>query len=183
MHIILAPDSFKGSLTALEAALAMRDGALRVLGDESTFDLTPLADGGEGTLDALLADGGERNSITARNPLLQEIQADWGILSDGTAIIEMAQASGLTLITEAQRDALRASTFGTGQLIKAALDHGCRELLIGIGGSATTDGGAGCLEALGAKFLDAQAKVLSPGGVALADLHKIDLQHLDPRLR
>ena len=110
---------------------------------KSTFTLTPLADGGEGTLDAILAGGGDRYSIKARDPLLQEIQADWGKLPDGTAIIEMAQASGLTLIPEKRRDALRASTFGTGQLIKAALDHGCRDLLIGIGGSATTDGGAG----------------------------------------
>lgn len=183
MHIILAPDSFKGSLTALEAALAMRAGALRVFGDKSTFDLTPLADGGEGTLEAILAGGGTRFSLKICDPLLQEIQADWGILPDGTAIIEMAQASGLTLISEIQRDALRASTFGTGQLIKAALDHGCRELLIGIGGSATTDGGAGCLQALGANFFDAQGKVLSPGGAALTNLHQIDLQHLDARLR
>jgi len=182
MHIILAPDSFKGSLTALEAARAMRAGALRALGDKSTFDLTPLADGGEGTLEAILAGGGTRHSLNVCNPLLQEIQADWGNLPDGTAIIEMAQASGLTLIPETRRDALRASTFGTGQLIKAALDHGCRDLLIGIGGSATTDGGAGCLAALGAKFLDAQGKVLLPGGAALANLHQIDLQNLDPRL-
>ncbi|MEO6909214.1 MAG: glycerate kinase, partial [Abditibacteriaceae bacterium] len=127
-----------------------------------------------------------------RDPLLGEIEADWGILPDGTvidgtdnvgtAIIEMAQASGLTLSPEGKRDSLRASTFGTGQLIKAALDRGCLELLIGIGGSATTDGGAGCLEALGARFLDAHGKVLSPGGLALSDLHKIDLQSLDPRL-
>jgi len=183
MHLILAPDSFKGSLTALDAALAMQAGALRVLGDKSTFDLAPLADGGEGTLDAILAGGGERHSLKVGNPLLQEIQADWGTLPDGTAVIEMAQASGLTLIPETQRDALRASTFGTGQFIKAALDHGCRKLLIGIGGSATTDGGAGCLEALGVRFLDAQGKVLLPGGAALTDLHKIDLQHLDSRLR
>jgi glycerate kinase len=183
MYIILAPDSFKGSLTALEAAQAMHAGVLRVLGDKSTFTLTPLADGGEGTLDAILAGGGDRYSIKARDPLLQEIQADWGKLPDGTAIIEMAQASGLTLIPEKRRDALRASTFGTGQLIKAALDHGCRDLLIGIGGSATTDGGAGCLAALGARFLDAQGKVLLPGGAALANLHEIDLQNLDSRLR
>ena len=183
MHIILAPDSFKGSLTALEATRAMRVGALRALGDKSTFDLIPLADGGEGTLDAILAGGGTRHSLKVRNPLSQEIQADWGILPEEAAIIEMAQASGLTLIPEKRRAALRASTFGTGQLIKAALDHGCRDLLIGIGGSATTDGGAGCLAALGAKFLDARGKVLLPGGAALANLHKIDLQHLDSRLR
>lgn len=183
MHIIIAPDSFKGSLTALEAAQAMRAGALRALGDKSTFDLTPLADGGEGTLEAILAGGGTRFSLQVCDPLLQKTEADWGKLPDGTAIIEMAQASGLTLIPETQRDALRASTFGTGQLIKAGLDSGCRNLLIGIGGSATTDGGAGCLAALGAKFLDARGKVLLPGGAALANLHKIDLQNLDSRLR
>lgn len=203
MHIILAPDSFKGSLTALEAALAMRAGAVRALGEGHTFDLAPLADGGEGTLDALLAGGGMRHSLQVRDPLMREISADWGILQDapindetvdegtvndgsvkdGTAIIEMAQASGLTLIPEARREALRASTFGTGQLIRAALDHGCRDLLIGIGGSATTDGGAGCLQALGAKLLDARGAELAPGGGALADLHTINLQHLDARLR
>ena len=183
MHIILAPDSFKGSLTALEAAQAMQAGVVRVLGDKSTFDLLPLADGGEGTLEALLAQGGTRHMVRVEDPLSYETSAAWGILPDGAAMIEMAQASGLTLIPQAQRDALRASTYGTGQLIKAALDHGCRDLLIGIGGSATTDGGAGCLEALGARFLDADGKVLLRGGEALIDLHEIDLNHLDARLR
>lgn len=182
MHLIFAPDSFKGSLTALEAALAMQDGALRALGNGITFDVMPLADGGEGTLETILSGGGTRLSATVRDPLQREIEAAWGILPDHSAIIEMAQASGLTLIPEAQRDALRASSFGTGQLIKAALDRGCRELLIGIGGSATTDGGVGCLSALGARFLDAHGKLLLPGGAKLTDLHQIDLQNLDPRL-
>ena len=183
MHIILSPDSFKGSLSALEAARAMQAGAARVLGDKSTFDLLPLADGGEGTLEALLNSGGTRHSARVENPLSSKIQAAWGELPDGSGVIEMAQASGLTLIAEAERDALRASTYGTGQLIKAALDCGCRDLLIGVGGSATTDGGAGCLAALGARFLDARGKVLLRGGAALAHLQQIDLDHLDARLR
>jgi len=183
VHIILSPDSFKGSLSALEAARAMQAGAARVLGDKSTFDLLPLADGGEGTLEALLNSGGTRHSARVENPLSSKIQAAWGELPDGSGVIEMAQASGLTLIAEAERDALRASTYGTGQLIKAALDCGCRDLLIGVGGSATTDGGAGCLAALGARFLDARGKVLLRGGAALAHLQQIDLDHLDARLR
>lgn len=162
--------------------MAMRAGALKALGDDLTFAVMPLADGGEGTLEAILSSGRTRFSATVCDPWLGEIEAAWGILPDHSAIIEMAQASGLTLIPEAQRDALRASTFGTGQLIKAALDRGCRDLLIGIGGSATTDGGVGCLSALGARFLDAYGKLLLPGGGALKDLHEIDLHSLDPRL-
>ncbi len=160
----------------------MRQGVLKVFPQAQTHAL-PLADGGEGTVEALLhGAGGTAQVATVTGPLGDEVEAVWGLLPGGRAVIEMAQASGLPLIPPDRRDALRASTYGTGQLMKAALDAGCRELLIGIGGSATTDGGTGALAALGAKFLDAQGQELSPGGAALNDLHRIDLSWLDTRL-
>lgn len=159
----------------------MARGARRVFPEAETV-LLPLADGGEGTLDSLLGGGGVRQTVRVQSPQGNVIDADWGTLPDGRGAIEMAQASGLTLVPENERDALAASSFGTGQLIAAALDSGCRELLIGIGGSATTDGGAGMLSALGARFLDAAGKVLSPGGGELNRLHSIDLSGLDSRL-
>jgi glycerate kinase len=144
----------------------------------------PLADGGEGTLEALLQGaGGQRKTACVRDPLGEEIEAHWGQLADGRAVVEMAQASGLTLIPENRRNALGASSYGTGQLIKAALDAGCKEILIGIGGSASTDGGSGALAALGAKFLDARGAVLAPGGAALCELCEIDVSGLDARLQ
>jgi glycerate kinase len=188
--ILLAPDSFKGSLSASAACDAMQRGALRAAQacgvDESTLhlELVPLADGGEGTLEAFVRGAGGREfSTRVRDPLGCEVAARWGVLDSGIAVVEMAEASGLTLIEKSQRDALRASSFGTGQLIKAALDFGCEEILIGIGGSATTDGGAGALSALGARFLEATGKVLAPGGAALNGLHSIDLSNLDERLK
>ena len=179
-HILFAPDSFKGSLTATQAAAAMQRGAAQVFPDADCV-FVPLADGGEGTLDALLnCANGERKTARVCDPLGKEIEADWGVLPARRAVIEMAQASGLTLVPEKSRDALRASSFGTGQLIRAALDFGCEEILIGLGGSATTDGGSGALSALGAKFLDARGEVLPPGGAALNELHAIDLSDFDP---
>lgn len=161
----------------------MKRGAARVL-PNADFVFVPLADGGEGTVEAILESAGGREISTAvQNPAGRTIQASWGILPDNRAILEMAQASGLTLISPNQRDALRASSFGVGELIRAALDSGCKEILIGIGGSATTDGGAGALSALGARFLSTDGGVLPPGGAALNDLHAIDLSHLDTRLR
>jgi glycerate kinase len=149
-----------------------------------SFEAVPLADGGEGTLDALLRGaGGTKLTAEVCDPLGRKVQAAWGVLGDSSALIEMAQASGLTLVSESERDALNASSTGTGQLIKAALDRGCKEILIGIGGSATTDGGSGALAALGAKFLDANGEVLPPGGAALNELHTIELSQIDSRLR
>lgn len=183
MKIVLAPDSFKGSLSSSQACAALQRGAQRVFPD-AEFVFVPLADGGEGTVEAILQSAaGRKVSTSVQNPLGQIVDADWGILPDNRAIIEMAQASGLTLIPENQRDALRASSFGTGQLISKALDFGCSEILIGIGGSATTDGGAGALSALGARFLDARGHALPPGGAALNELHSLDLSNLDARLR
>jgi glycerate kinase len=195
ISFLLAPDSLKGSLSALQACAALERGARRALSDTTSntpstttnpscyFTAVPLADGGEGTVAALVQGaGGELRQTTVRGPLGEPVQAQWAILSDGRAVIEMAQASGLTLVPPERRSAIRASSYGTGEIIRAALDAGCRELLVGIGGSATTDGGAGTLQALGARLLNEQGADLPPGGAALYQLAHIDTAHLDQRL-
>ncbi len=182
MKIVLAPDSFKGSLNAPEACRALEAGARRVF-PQAKFVSIPLADGGEGTLDALLvATGGSKRTQMVRGPLGAPVEAHWGILPDGRAVIEMAQASGLGLVPPEQRDALVASSFGTGQLIKAALDAGCRSILVGIGGSATTDGGIGALNALGLYARDDRNRELPPGGGALERLATLDTKFFDARV-
>ena len=182
MKIALAPDSFKGSLSAPDACRALQRGAERVF-PNAEFVQIPLADGGEGTLDALLAGAGGRvKTQVVRGPLGDAVEARWGILPDGRALIEMAQASGLDLVEPRRRDALKASSFGTGQLIKAALDAGCRTILLAIGGSATTDGGVGALNALGLSTRDKRDRALPPGGAALAELAQFDLKFWDARL-
>ena len=183
MRILIAPDSFKGSLSALAAAEAMARG-VRAVFPEAEVALLPIADGGEGTVAALVAGtGGSLRRLRVQGPLLEPVEAEWGILGDGrTAVLEMAAASGLTLVPPGRRDPLRASTVGTGELLRAALDAGLTRLILGIGGSATSDGGAGMAQALGARFLDAAGRDLAPGGGALAALARIDLAGLDPRL-
>lgn len=144
----------------------------------------PLADGGEGTVEALaLATGAKLRTARVRNPVGNEVEAAWARTPDHRAILEMAAASGLTLVEPQQRDALRASSYGTGQLLRAALDAGCDNITLGIGGSATTDGGAGILSALGLKFLDQNNCELPPGGAALRDLSRIDDSQLHPKVR
>lgn len=178
----MAPDSFKGSLSSPQACAAMQNGARCVFPDAEIIAV-PLADGGEGTLEALVdGAGGFFKTARVQNPRGESIEARWGILPDGKGVIEMAQASGLTLIASEARDAGRASSYGTGQLMKAALDAGCREILVGIGGSATTDGGAGALAALGAMFRDESDVVLPPGGASLLKLKSIDLRFFDARI-
>ncbi|MDE0297621.1 MAG: glycerate kinase [Candidatus Poribacteria bacterium] len=183
MKIVIAPDSFKGSLTALQAAEAMEEGIRRVF-PAAQIMKTPMADGGEGTVRSLVdATGGKLLVEQVANPLGNQIEAEYGILGDGTtAVIEMAAASGLTLVPRDQRNPLVTTTYGTGQLIKAALDRGCRKLIVGIGGSATNDGGAGLAEALGAKLLTNDGKPIPPGGGGLRSLDVIDIDGLDPRL-
>lgn len=183
MKIILAPDSFKESLSAFEAAAAMASGVRRALPDAQCV-LRPMADGGEGTVDALLAahPGGERHESSVCGPDSQPVRAVWGWLGDGIAVVEAAAAAGLELTTASGRDILRATTFGLGQQIRQALDAGARRLILGLGGSATNDGGAGMLQALGARLLDGHGKDLVRGGAALAHLHRIDLSGFDPRL-
>lgn len=185
VHFVLAPDSLKGSLSATTACAAMKLGVQRAMGImPCRFSTVPLADGGEGTVDALVQGADQKKRTeTVSGPLGAPVQAKWGVLQDGRAVIEMAQASGLTLVPESCRSPKFASSYGTGQLIKAALDAGYRDLLIGIGGSATTDGGAGALQALGVRLLDADRKDLPLGGSALSQLAQLDLTHLDARLK
>ncbi|MFA5109972.1 MAG: glycerate kinase [Desulfobaccales bacterium] len=184
MNIILAPDSFKGSLTSLDAARCMRQGLLRVFPQARVTDI-PIADGGEGTVPVLLhAVGGEVRETVVMGPLGRPVAARWGLLAGGeTAVIEMAAASGLPLVPELQRDPLAATTWGAGELVRAALAAGVRKIILGLGGSATNDGGSGLIRALGAKFLDGRGRELPLGGAALADLASIDLTGLDPRLQ
>ncbi|MHB8076135.1 glycerate kinase family protein [Desulfosporosinus fructosivorans] len=183
MRIVIAPDSFKGCLNALNAAQAMRRGVQRVYPD-SIIEMIPMADGGEGTVEAILcAVHGEKIEIDVTDPLGRSIVATYALIDEGeTAIIEMAAASGLTLLGNQERNPSVTSTQGTGLLIKNALDRGVKKILLGIGGSATNDGGAGLAVALGVKLLDAQGNALPQGGAALANLVNIDMSGLDPRL-
>ncbi len=182
MRVVVAPQEFKGSLTAAEAADAIAAGVRLALPD-AAIDVAPMSDGGAGLVDALLAArGGERIETAVRDPLLRPVTAAWALLADGTVAIEMAAASGLVLVEPSARDATIATTYGTGELIRAALDHGARHLIVGVGGSATVDAGAGAMQALGARLLDEAGRDLPPGGAALARLHRIDLSGRDPRL-
>ena len=183
MNIIIAPDSFKGSLPAAEATEAIRQGIRAVMPEAETVSL-PLADGGEGTVEALVAaTRGRFIKTKVLGPLGDPVEARWGMLGDDvTAVIEMAAASGLTLVPPEKRNPLVTTTYGTGELIRAALDAGCSKLIIGIGGSATNDGGAGVAQALGARLLDAEGKPIGWGGGALANLEKIRIEGIDERL-
>jgi glycerate kinase len=183
MKIVIAPDSFKGSLTALEVAHAIKAGIKRVV-PEAEVDEVPMADGGEGTVQALVdATGGEIIAQEVCDPLGNRIRADFGVLGDGnTAVIEMAAASGLPLVPEDKRNPMFTTTFGTGELIRAALDRGCRKLIVGIGGSATVDGGAGMAQALGARLLGKDGDEVPRGGGGLEYLDRIDVSRLDARI-
>jgi glycerate kinase len=187
VHALIAPAPFKGSLSAAAAAEAMVQGAHRAaqeLGRSLALDVVPLADGGEGTVDAVQrARGGTLRHARVHDPLGRHIEAAYLLLDDGTAVVEMAAASGLPLLAPQERDPLRASTHGTGDLIAAALDAGARRLIIGVGGSATVDGGAGMAEALGVRLLDDTGDPLPPGGGALLRLAHVDLSGLHPGLR
>ena len=183
MRVVVAPDSYKGSVSAVGVAAALERGVLRVF-PQAEVRKIPIADGGEGTVEALVtATGGQMRQERVRGPLGEVVDACWGILGDGkTAVIEMAAASGLPLVPPDRRDPRITTTYGTGELIRTALDAGLRRIIIGIGGSATNDGGTGMAQALGAKFLAADGAELPPGGGALAQLKTIDLSGLDPRL-
>ncbi|MGZ3353493.1 MAG: glycerate kinase [Isosphaeraceae bacterium] len=175
MRVVIAPDKFKGSLTALEAAEAMARGLSRV-DPSAEIDRVPMADGGEGTVAALVAaTGGSYRTVTVTGPLGDPVVASVGLLGDGrTAVLEMASASGLWLVPPALRDPLRATTRGTGQLLLAALEAGARRVIVGIGGSATNDGGAGLGQALGFRLLDTHGRELEPGGGELDRLARIE---------
>jgi len=187
VRVLVAPDKFKGTMTAEQAAGAIARGWRRARPSDAVA-IAPLADGGEGTLDALLAArGGERRRVRVSGPLADAVDADYGLVrgeSGGTtAVVEMARASGLQLVSEARRDAVRASTFGTGELILAAAHAGAAEVLVSIGGSATTDGGAGMAQAVGARLLDAKGRPVRRGGAGLIDLARVDVTTIDPAVR
>jgi glycerate 2-kinase len=181
MRVVVAPDKFEGSLTADQAARAIEAGLLRARPDAEVVRL-PLGDGGAGTLAALVAAGFECVPVRAAGPTGEPVDAAIALRGD-RAFVEMAEASGLRRLPGGRRAPLEATSYGTGELIRAALDLGARELVLGIGGSATTDGGAGMASALGVRFLDQAGRSLPPGGAALLRLARIDTAGLDPRIR
>lgn len=184
MKFVLAPDSFKESMTSKQACDAMERGIKKVFKDAQCIKV-PMADGGEGTVEALVsATGGILHQTTVTDPLGNLITSDFGILGNGTtAVIEMAKASGIQLVRREDRNPLITTTYGTGELIKAALDRGIKHIVIGIGGSATNDGGAGMVQALGGKLLDASGNQIGFGGGQLSKIKTIDLTGLDARLQ
>jgi glycerate kinase len=182
MRIVIAPDSFKESLSALDVAHAIAAG-VRDVAPNADVVCIPMADGGEGSLDSLLAAcEGERRKARVKNANAHTAEADWGWLGEARAFIEIATAAGLAQISPTQRNALTATSYGVGQLIIEALDAGARHITVGLGGSACNDGGAGMLQALGAQLLDSHGTSLPLGGGALSQLHSIVLDELDPRL-
>nr|HQV09451.1 glycerate kinase [Thauera sp.] len=183
MKIVIAPDSYKESLSALEVAQAVEAGFRQVFPD-ADYVLVPVADGGEGTVDAMVAaTGGRKETVTVSGPLGEPVEAFYGLTGEGdTAVIEMAAASGLALVPPDRRNPLLTSSRGTGELIRAALDAGARRFILGIGGSATNDGGAGMVQALGARLLDLEGRELDGSGGDLARLERIDVSGLDPRV-
>jgi glycerate kinase len=183
VKIIIAPDSFKGSISAIEAAKAIERGIKKYKPQAQTV-LVPVADGGEGTLDCLIAAaGGTKIPVNVTGPLGAPVAAEYGLLEpDQTAVIEMASASGLCLVTAEQHNPLVATTYGTGELIRQALDAGCRSFLLALGGSATNDGGAGMLQALGMKLLDSDGNSVGYGGGSLGNIAVIDDSGWDPRI-
>src|SRR5437016_134767 len=184
MRIVIATQSLKGSLTAAEAGQAIATGASSVF-PEAEIAIVPVADGGEGTVQALVdATGGQIVQQTVTGPLGEPVLAFFGLLGDGrTAAIEMAACAGLPLVPPARRDPRVTTTYGVGELILAALDRRCRHFIIGIGGSATNDGGAGMAQALGASLLSDEGTEIARGGAALATLSRISTATLDPRLQ
>ncbi|MFL4475960.1 glycerate kinase [Paeniglutamicibacter sp. MACA_103] len=180
MLVVVAPDKFKGSLTGAQVAAAIEAGVRAAMPEARTLAV-PVADGGEGTLAAAVPCGFELHHVTVAGPTGQPVRAAFGLKGE-VAIVEMAEASGLDLLPGGTPDALGATSFGTGELIAAALDAGATGIILGVGGSACTDGGAGMLQGLGARLLDAQGNELARGGGALASLARVDLGSLDPRI-
>lgn len=183
MRILVVPDSYKGSLSAREVADCMEQGILEALPEAQVYKI-PIADGGEGTVEAIVtAAGGEYRELEVKGPLGEPVKAVYGILADRqTAVIEMAAASGITLIPKEQLNPLLTTTYGTGELIREALNQGCTRMIIGIGGSATNDGGVGMAQALGVRFLDEAGREVPLGGGNLDLIHKIDDSGMDPRI-
>lgn len=183
MKILFAPDSFKGTMSSIKVIELLKDVASKHFTPFETVDV-PIADGGEGTVDSLkIATGGEYRQKVVSGPLGQPVKALYGIINGDTAVIEMAQASGITLIKDEERNPLLTTTYGTGELIKEALDLGIRKFIVGIGGSATNDGGIGAAQALGVGFLDDSGKEVGFGGQQLSKIRKILVDKIDPRIK
>lgn len=187
MKIIISPDSYKGSMTALNVAESIEKGIKKASRDcnvNCEVIKLPMADGGEGTVDAILNSvNGEKIHVKVKDPLGREINSFFGIIDDNTAIIEMAAASGLSLLTEEERNPMETTSYGTGQLIKEALNYGCKNIIIGIGGSATNDGGVGMAQALGVQFLDKYGEQVGPGGGQLNKIAEINTLSMDHRIK
>ncbi len=183
MKIVIAPQAFKGSISALDAALAMREGVERIV-PSAEVTLVPVADGGDGTLETVVeGSGGQIHELEITGPLGERRPAQWGAMGDGdTAVIEMARTSGLALVPADKRDPLITTTYGLGEAIRHAMELGYRRFIIGIGGSATNDAGAGMAQALGVRLLDGGGNELAFGGAALAELDSIDMSGLDGRV-
>ena len=183
MKIIIAPDSFKGSNSSIRVAEIIERG-VRVVFPDVEVDRIPIADGGEGTVEAVvIAGGGEYRDVNVTGPLGEPVEARYGVLPGGRAVIEMAAASGLPMVPNEKRNPEVTTTFGTGELIRDALENGCREFLIGIGGSATNDGGVGMAQALGYRFRDESGQEVGFGGGQLLKIAKIDSSRADERIR
>lgn len=183
MKVVIAPDSYKGSLTAMEVANSIEEGIIKYNKNIEVVKV-PMADGGEGTVQALVdATGGKIINLKVCDPLLREIDSFYGILGDGkTAIIEMAAASGLNLLHKNELNPLITSTYGTGQILNDAIEKGCRKIIVGLGGSATNDGGAGMLRALGIRFLNKEGRDIPEGGGVLKNLYKIDKKNFNTEI-
>ena len=183
MKIVIAPQGFKAGISGMDAARAIARGVAAVIPDAETV-LAPVADGGDGTMNALVdGTGGQVFTSTVTGPLGQPLEAQWGVMGDGmTAVIEMALASGIALVPQRRRNPRVTTTAGTGEILSEALDRGFTRIIVGLGGSATNDGGAGLATALGARFLDQAGNPLAPGGSALARLHRIETDGLHPAL-
>lgn len=184
MKVVIAIDSLKGSLSSMEAGMAIKDGILAVKPDAEVI-VKPLADGGEGTTDALIEGmNGERIDLTVTGPMHTPVDAYYGYLKDtNTAVMEMASAAGITLVPDSEKNPLLATSYGVGEMINDAIQRGCRNFIIGIGGSVTNDGGIGMLKALGVRFLDENGEDAGEGGQALAKIARIDVSGMNPLLK
>ena len=184
MKVVIAIDSLKGSLSSMEAGMAIKDGVLAAKPDAEVI-VKPLADGGEGTTDALIEGmNGERIDLTVTGPMHTPVDAYYGYLKDtNTAVMEMASAAGITLVPDSEKNPLLATSYGVGEMINDAIQRGCRNFIIGIGGSVTNDGGIGMLKALGVRFLDENGKDAGEGGQALAKVARIDVSGMNPLLK
>ncbi len=183
MKIVIAIDSFKGSLSSRMSGLAVSDGIKKVFSDAEIV-VRPVADGGEGTVDALIEGlGGERQTVSVTNPVGEKIGAEYGIIDNNTAVIEMSAAAGITLISDNEKNPMNTTTFGVGEMILDAIKKGCRNFIIGIGGSATNDGGVGMLQALGFEFLNNRGNQISFGAKGLKDLWIINCDRALPELK